>query len=82
MPWTPMSDREIIRRNFSLSRVVKRNNPGKESREDLTWKLSPHYQDALFATPENPIEIQNGTDTLQLFPTRKNAKKIRVQVKR
>lgn len=78
----PKNDAEYARRNFSLSRVVKRLIPGKELRDQLAYELAPHYQDALFATPNEPFEVPSEHGTLQLFPSKKNLKKIRVQVKR
>lgn len=82
MSWTPYTEKEVVRRCFSLSNQIKKNWYGHKEREELTWTLSVHYQDALFATPENPVEVKVGKATLQLFPSNKDARKIRVQVKR
>jgi hypothetical protein len=76
----PRTEKELIRVHFSLSPIVKKEYPGKESREDLTWDLAPYYNDALFATPDDPVIVEHSGHTLHLFPTRKNLKKIRVMI--
>ena len=78
MPHVPRTEKEKIRAHFSLSPLVKKLYPGKEAREDLTWDLALYYNDALFATPDEPIIAHHNNNTLHLFPTRKNLKKIRV----
>lgn len=82
MPHVPRTEKEKIRAHFSLSPVVKKLYPGKEAREDLCWDLALYYNDALFATPDDPVVVIHDLDnkfcTLHLFPTSKNLKKIRV----
>lgn len=80
MSYVPRTEREMIRALFSFSPVVKSLYPGKEAREDLAWDLALYYYEALFATEEKPIAVQHKGRNLQLFPTRKNDRKIRVQV--
>lgn len=80
MSYVPRTEREMIRLHFSFSPIVKSLYPGKEAREDLAWDLALYYNDALFATEEKPITVQHNGRNLQLFPTRKDDRKIRVQV--
>lgn len=81
MPYVPQTDLEKIRAHFSLAPLVKKLVPGKEAREKLCWDLSLYYEDALFATYEEPVVIELDTFTLNLFPTSKDPNKIRVMVK-
>ena len=80
MSYVSRTEREMIRLHFSFSPVVKSLYPGKEAREELAWDLALYYNDALFATEEEPITVQHNGRNLQLFPTRKDDRKIRVQV--
>jgi len=81
MPWLADKHVEKTRACFSMSPVVKRLYPGAPYRESLCMNLATYYQDALFATPEEPVEVELDGETFQLFPTNKDARKIRVQVK-
>ena len=71
----------LVRKSFSLSPKVKAAFPGEDRRNQLCNDLTLYYQDALFATEEEPVTVSMNGSKFDLFPSRKDARKIRVNLK-